>query len=75
MFNCFVSGVWGLTLDPGSSWIETGLDGHGLFQLTSRLRRVPRWAQIDVQVFLPERTWHQVTASLAELLPDPREPS
>src|SRR5699024_9378876 len=27
-------------LDPGSTWIETGLASHGLLQLTSRLRRV-----------------------------------
>ena len=62
-------------LDVDGTWIESGLESHGLLQLTSRLRRVPPWARIDVQVFLPDRTWRQVASTLAKHLPDPREPS
>ncbi|WP_306368583.1 type I polyketide synthase [Nocardiopsis sp. CC223A] len=56
-------------LDSGSTWAETGLTSHSLLQLTTRLRRVPAWAGIDVQLFLPSRTWAQVAADLADLLP------
>ncbi|GAA1117813.1 type I polyketide synthase [Nocardiopsis metallicus] len=62
-------------LDMDSTWIESGLESHGLLQLTSRLRRVPPWARVDVQVFLPDRTWRQVAAALVERLPDPHQPS
>jgi len=62
-------------LDPHSTWTETGLASHGLLQLTSRLRRVPAWAGVDIQLFLPDRTWGQVTTDLCSLLtqaPQPR---
>src|SRR5699024_4016431 len=55
-------------LDPHSTWTETGLASHGLLQLTSRLRRVPAWAGVDIQLFLPDRTWGQVTTDLCSLL-------
>lgn len=55
-------------LNPTASWAETGLASHGLLQLTSRLRRVPPWANVDVQLFLPDRTWRDVVVDLADRL-------
>jgi len=55
-------------LDMESTWYEAGLASHGLLQLTSRLRRVHPWAQVDIQLFLPTRTWGQVVADLRSLL-------
>ncbi|WP_306369656.1 type I polyketide synthase [Nocardiopsis sp. CC223A] len=60
-------------LDIDSTWIQTGLGSHSLLQLTSRLRRVSPWAQIDIRLFLPERTWRKVAATLAAHLPEPNE--
>lgn len=62
-------------LDLDGTWIETGLGSHGLLQLISRLRRVPPWARVDLQVFFPNRTWREVAATLTEHLHGPREPS
>lgn len=62
-------------LDHESTWIQDGLQSHGLLQLTSRLRRVPPWAQVDIQVFLPNRTWREAAATLTEYLTDPYKPS
>lgn len=57
-------------LDPASSWADLPLESHTLLALTSRLRQVPHWASVDIQVFLPARTWRQVAATLSALLPD-----
>lgn len=59
--------------DPDSTWSGLGLESHSLLHLTSRLRRVPEWAGVDIQVFLPERTWHQVAADLTQHLAAPAE--
>ena len=62
-------------LDMESTWYEAGLASHGLLQLTSRLRRVPAWAGVDIQLFLPDRTWGQVVTDLCSFLtqaPQPR---
>ncbi|MEU1900643.1 type I polyketide synthase [Nocardiopsis dassonvillei] len=55
-------------LDPTSSWADLPLESHTLLALTSRLRRVPAWRGVDIQVFLPTRTWQQVAATLSTLL-------
>ncbi|MFE6385253.1 type I polyketide synthase [Nocardiopsis dassonvillei] len=55
-------------LDPTSSWTDLPLESHTLLALTSRLRRIPAWRGVDIQVFLPARTWRQVTATLSTLL-------
>ncbi|MFC9085911.1 type I polyketide synthase [Nocardiopsis dassonvillei] len=55
-------------LDPTSSWADLPLESHTLLALTSRLRRVPAWRGVDIQVFLPARTWRQVAATLSALL-------
>lgn len=62
-------------LDIDSTWVQTGLGSHSLLHLTSRLRRIRPWTQVDIQIFLPERTWRQVAATLAEHLPAPSEPA
>lgn len=61
-------------LDPASTWVETGLESHSLLQLTSRLRRVVPWAEVDIQLFLPERTWRQVVADLRSRLTPSSKP-
>ncbi|MGW8439111.1 type I polyketide synthase [Nocardiopsis sp. NPDC055879] len=61
--------------DPHSTWAETGLDSQSLLHLLTRLRRVPPWAQVDIRLFLPDRTWQQVATTLVELLPRPHGPS
>lgn len=60
-------------LDVDGTWIESGLGSHGLLQLTSRLRRIPPWAQVDIQLFLPDRTWREVAMTLVERLTDPHK--
>ncbi|MEU4283582.1 type I polyketide synthase [Nocardiopsis dassonvillei] len=57
-------------LDPTSSWADLPLESHTLLALTSRLRQVPAWRGVDIQVFLPARTWQQVAATLSALLAD-----
>lgn len=59
--------------DADTTWVEVGLESHSLLQLTSRLRRVPKWGGVDIQVFLPERTWRQVAADLTQHLAAPAE--
>lgn len=59
--------------DPDSTWSGLGLESHSLLHLTSRLRRVPEWAGVDIQVFLPERTWRQVAAELTQHLAAPAD--
>ncbi|SIO89541.1 type I polyketide synthase [Nocardiopsis sp. JB363] len=58
--------------DPHSTWTETGLDSQSLLHLLTRLRRVPPWAQVDIRLFLPDRTWQQVSTTLVEFLPRPQ---
>ncbi|MFL1427507.1 MULTISPECIES: type I polyketide synthase [unclassified Nocardiopsis] len=60
-------------LDPDSTWAETGIQSHGLLQLTSRLRRIPPWQTVDIQLFLPDRTWRQVAADLDRHLTAPAD--
>ncbi|MFF8763470.1 type I polyketide synthase [Nocardiopsis dassonvillei] len=55
-------------LDPTSSWADLPLESHTLLALTSQLRRIPAWRGVDIQVFLPARTWRQVAATLSALL-------
>ncbi|USY20701.1 type I polyketide synthase [Nocardiopsis exhalans] len=62
-------------LDLDSTWARVGLGSHNLLQLISRLRRVPAWAQVDIQLFLSEQTFRQVASTLSELLPGPNEPA
>ncbi|WP_150236415.1 type I polyketide synthase [Nocardiopsis quinghaiensis] len=55
-------------LDLASSWTDLGLESYQLLQLTSRLRRIPPWRGVDVQVFLPHRSWSAVASGLTALL-------
>ncbi|WP_435110461.1 type I polyketide synthase [Nocardiopsis synnemataformans] len=56
-------------LDMAASWTDLGLESHQLLQLTSRLRRVPAWRHVDIQMFLPNRPLSRVVEDLQALLP------
>ncbi|MCK9872378.1 type I polyketide synthase [Nocardiopsis dassonvillei] len=56
-------------LDMTASWTELGLESHQLLQLTSRLRRVPAWRHVNIQLFLPNRSLSRVVEDLQALLP------
>jgi len=55
-------------LDLDTRWTELPLESHTLLALTSRLRRVPAWHGVDIQLFLPAKTWREVSATLVVLL-------
>jgi acyl transferase domain-containing protein len=56
-------------VDLDASWLDLALESHALLQLTSRLRRVPAWAHVDIQLFLPARPLREVAERLTALLP------
>ncbi|NKY96652.1 type I polyketide synthase [Nocardiopsis alborubida] len=58
-------------VDLSCSWLDLGMESHQLLQLTSRLRRVHHWRQVDIQLFLPERPLSRVLEDLQALLPAP----
>lgn len=58
-------------LDLSTSWSDLGLESYHLLQLTFRLRQVPAWRDVDVQLFLPDRPLSQVAEDLQALLPAP----
>lgn len=58
-------------LDLRCSWADLGLQSHQLIQLTSRLRLVPAWTNVDIQLFLPDRPLTQVVDDLRALLQRP----
>ncbi|MEV6821000.1 type I polyketide synthase [Nocardiopsis dassonvillei] len=55
-------------LNMAAPWTDLGLESHQLLQLTSRLRRVPAWRHVDIQVFLPNRPLSRVVEDLQALL-------
>src|SRR5699024_7825174 len=58
-------------LDLRCSWADLGLQSHQLIQLTSRLRLVPAWTNVDIHLCLPDRPLTQVVNDLRALLQRP----